>query len=605
MEAPAVQADPAVMASVPGAGGAGVVGSNLTVINSGTIGGGLANGGAGAQANAITFTGGTNVLELQAGSTLIGNVVAFSAADTFRLGGTADASFNVANIGPMAQYQGFGSYVKTGSSTWSLTGTTTAAMPWIINGGTLEVDGSIADPTVNSGGTLAGTGTVGATQVNAGGVLAPGNGTAGTSLTIAGNLAFQAGGIYLVQVSLTTASSANVTGTATLGGATVSAIFANGSFMSRQYTILTASGGVSGTFASSIANTNLARNFSDTLSYDATHAYLNLTLGYATQNSLSANQQAVANTLIRFFDSTGGIPMAFGALTPAGLTQASGEVGTGSQQTTFNAMGQFMGLMTDPFVAGRGDGPSAGGGATGYADEASAYAGRRKPNDALAAIYIKSPVQTFEARWSTWIAGYGGSRTTSGNAVLGSNSTTSSIYGTAVGADYRFSADTIAGFSLAGGGTNFNVVGSGYGRSDLFQAGAFIRHTVGAAYISGALAYGWQDITTDRIVTAAGADHLRAKFNANAFSGRLEGGYRYVTPIRRRHRNHTLRGGPVHDLRSAILCGERLVGGEYFRARLWRQRRHRYPQRIWLPHRQILCHTDCDPHLAQPLRLGA
>jgi hypothetical protein len=106
MEAPAVQADPAVMASVPGAGGAGVVGSNLTVINSGTIGGGLANGGAGAQANAITFTGGTNVLELQAGSTLIGNVVAFSAADTFRLGGTADASFNVANIGPMAQYQG-------------------------------------------------------------------------------------------------------------------------------------------------------------------------------------------------------------------------------------------------------------------------------------------------------------------------------------------------------------------------------------------------------------------------------------------------------------------------------------------------------------------
>jgi uncharacterized protein with beta-barrel porin domain len=71
----------------------------------------------------------------------------------------------------------------------------------------------------------------------------------------------------------------------------------------------------------------------------------------------------------------------------------------------------------------------------------------------------------------------------------------------------------------------------GSGRSDLFQAGAFVRHTIGAAYISAALAYGWQDITTDRTVTIAGADTLRARFNANAYSGRVEGGYRFVTPI--------------------------------------------------------------------------
>src|SRR6202043_3348712 len=89
---------------------------------------------------------------------------------------------------------------------------------------------------------------------------------------------------------------------------------------------------------------------------------------------------------------------------------------------------------------------------------------------------------------------------------------------------------TLAGFALAGGGTNFSVNGSGSGRSDLFQAGPFIRHAVGPAYISGALAYGWQDITTDRSVTIAGADRLRAEFNANAFSGRVEGGYRLVTP---------------------------------------------------------------------------
>src|SRR5439155_15058648 len=70
----------------------------------------------------------------------------------------------------------------------------------------------------------------------------------------------------------------------------------------------------------------------------------------------------------------------------------------------------------------------------------------------------------------------------------------------------------------------------GSGRSDLFQAGAFVRHTVGPAYLSAALAYGWQDITTDRTVTIAGIDRLRAQFNANAYSGRLEAGYRFVAP---------------------------------------------------------------------------
>jgi len=44
------------------------------------------------------------------------------------------------------------------------------------------------------------------------------------------------------------------------------------------------------------------------------------------------------------------------------------------------------------------------------------------------------------------------------------------------------------------------------------------------------LAYGWQDVTTDRTVTIAGIDRLRAQFNANAFSGRAEGGHRFVTP---------------------------------------------------------------------------
>jgi uncharacterized protein with beta-barrel porin domain len=145
-------------------------------------------------------------------------------------------------------------------------------------------------------------------------------------------------------------------------------------------------------------------------------------------------------------------------------------------------------------------------------------------------MFTKAPPAAFVQRWSVWAAGFGGSQSTDGNAVVGSNNTTSSIYGTAVGADYLFSPNTLAGFSLAGGGTSFSVGGLGSGRSDLFQAGAYVRHTTGPAYISAALAYGWQDITTDRIVTIAGVDHLRAEFDANAYSGRVEGGYRFVAP---------------------------------------------------------------------------
>src|ERR1700726_4797980 len=140
----------------------------------------------------------------------------------------------------------------------------------------------------------------------------------------------------MVAVNPSTASFATVTGTATLGGATVAAVFANGSFISKTYTILTANGGGAGTFASSGANTNLPSNFSDTLSYDATHAFLNLTLNFTPPSNpnfgggLNINQQNVANTLTNFFNSTGGIPMVLGTLTPAGLTQASGKLSTGS-----------------------------------------------------------------------------------------------------------------------------------------------------------------------------------------------------------------------------------------------------------------------------------
>ena len=244
----------------------------------------------------------------------------------------------------------------------------------------------------------------------------------------------------------------------------------------------------------------------------------------------------MAGALVNSFNANGGIPLVYGLLTQVGLTQASGELGTSSQQTTFQAMGQFMGMLTGPAggcvsqVQGGDEclNTASGSGVLGYADQRSgASTASKRAGDAFA-MFTKAPVATSaDPRWSTWVMGFGGSQTTDGNAAVGSNSATSSLYGTAVGADYRLSPNTIAGFALAGGGTNFSVGNGGSGRSDLFQAGAYVRHNIGAAYLSAALGYGWQDITTDRSVMA---DRLRASFNANAWSGRAEGGYRLIAP---------------------------------------------------------------------------
>src|ERR1700749_2887395 len=294
-----------------------------------------------------------------------------------------------------------------------------------------------------------------------------------------GNLAFASGALYLVFINPTTSSFANVTGTAALNGL-VAANFASGTYVAKRYTLLTATSGVSGTFAG-LDSLGLPPGFKESLSYDTTHAYLDLTLTFAPPSgTLNVNQQNVANAIVAFFNANGGIPLVFGGLTPAGLTQLSGEGAVGSQQATFDAMSQFINLLMDPFISGRGDPISAGGGPTPSADETLAYAAKRK-TDAFAMFTKAPPVAPFAQRWSVWAAGFGGSQRPDGNAVLGSNDTRSSIFGTAVGVDYRLSPNTLAGFALAGGGTNFSVNTLGSGRSDLFQAGAFVRHNLGGA----------------------------------------------------------------------------------------------------------------------------
>jgi len=440
----------------------------------------------------------------------------------------------IADNNPCGCTHGPGSFEKVGSGTLTLSRVNTYSGTTTVNGGFLDVEGSIAFSsltTVNAGGALTGAGTVGNTTIASGGIFLPGNGF-GTSTTVHGNLAFQSGALYLVQINSTSSTFANVSGTANVNGNVGVAIDPSSAFIMKKYMILQAGGGVSGAFS----GVSTPSNFVGSITYDPTHAYLNLDLNYGAHNSLNVNQQNVANTLSNFFNSNGGISAVLASLTPSGLSQTAGEIATGTQQATFNAMNMFMQLLSDPFVSGRGGGTATGGGAQPYAEEDSslAYAARQSGSarDALARMSTKADVarnDLFDNRWSVWGSAFGGGANISGNDALGSNTADTRAFGLAAGADYRITPATTAGFALAGGGTNFSINSFGSGRSDLFQAGAFVRHNFGNAYVTAVAAYGGQDVWTDRTVAATG-DHLQANFNTNAWSGRLEGGYRYVTP---------------------------------------------------------------------------
>jgi autotransporter-associated beta strand protein len=457
---------------------------------------------------------------------------------------------------------GTGGLTKVGGGAFTLAGASTYSGPTNINAGSLNVNGSLASTVfLNSGGTLMGTGTIGGLNVGSGGTFAPGN-SPGT-MTVQGNLAFQSGALYLVQVNPSTASSTNVTagGSATLAG-TVQAAFASGSYASRTYTILSAAGGLNGTTFNNLTTTNLPAGFTANLSYSATSAILNLTatLGQPSApgapsapsapgapsapsgpnalgaGALSFNQFNVANSLNKFFNNGGALPASFvtifgltGANLASGLSQLSGEAATGAQKVGFQLTDQFLSLMLDPFVDGRSGVGGADHPALGFAPE------REELPEDIALAYAKilkappKPAPVYEPRWTVWGAGFGGSNRTSGDlAVIGSHDLSARTAGGAAGLDYRLTPDTVVGFAFAGAGTDWSLSqGLGGGKSDAFQAGLYGATKSGPAYLAAAFAFANHWMSTDRFAVG---DHLTANFNAQSYGGRFEGGYRFGMP---------------------------------------------------------------------------
>ena len=115
-------------AGTDGIGGYGITGSSLDVTLAGTV-----NPGAN-QPTAIHFAGGDNILTLESGYSLGGNVLANGSSDVLALGGNVDALFDTNAVA--STFQGFEGFEKTGASNWTLTGT--SSLDWWVREGTLK-----------------------------------------------------------------------------------------------------------------------------------------------------------------------------------------------------------------------------------------------------------------------------------------------------------------------------------------------------------------------------------------------------------------------------------------------------------------------------------
>ena len=219
------------------------------------------------------------------------------------------------------------------------------------------------------------------------------------------------------------------------------------------------------------------------------------------------------------------------------LTQLSGETATGAQYGAFQLGNQFFSLMLDPLVYRNGGFGGVGGAGVGVLPGGPmrlAAEETQPPEIALAyAKVLKEPPAPapilWEPRWNVWAGGYGGANRTQGDpVVVGSHDVSARAGGYAGGVDYRIWPGTTMGVALAGGFTNWGLAnGLGGGNSDAFQAGLYGITRNGPAYLAGALSFTEHWFSTDRFAFAG--DHLTARFGAQSYGGRLEGGWRFAT----------------------------------------------------------------------------
>lgn len=383
---------------------------------------------------------------------------------------------------------------------------------------------------VGGGGTLGGNATIGGLYV-ANGVVAPG--TSIGTLNVTGNIDFT-GGVYRVEVNATRQSDliaatgrANIVDRSALaGGPVVQVLAANGGAYAPKsnYTILTATNGVIGTFAGVSSDLSF---LIPSLSYTTDSVILTLTraalLGSAAR---TPNQAATASGLdhLAFDDplylkllnlSAPGAQQAFDAL--------SGEVHATVQGTLLDASRYMRGavlgrLRSAPYATAADDTA-----ALAFGGPVLAY----QPQGA-SALPVKAPPLAPSAPGpdlTFWAQGFGawGRFDGDGNAAPANRS----LGGFFSGVDQRVAETWRVG------------VATGYSRSDVhvdarassagvdsYHVAAYAGTAVGGFNTRWGAAYAWHEIATNRSIVFPGfVDQASARYNGGTVQGVGEVGY--------------------------------------------------------------------------------
>lgn len=233
--------------------------------------------------------------------------------------------------------QGTQGFVKTGPGSVILNGDSSGLSgPILIADGALEINGKLNGPMdIGREVVLAGVGQVGTTTLYPTAVISPGNdGSPIGTLTVNGNLSFGENTIYRVHAdpASTASDRIHVTGVATLDG-TVAHVGPNGNYAPRTtYNILTADGGVQGTFKG--ASSDYAF-LTPTLSYDAKNAFMTLTRNDVPIGSIggSNNETNVGGALDQEEPPAAGNGSASNGNGSASAGNGSSSAGNGSAST--------------------------------------------------------------------------------------------------------------------------------------------------------------------------------------------------------------------------------------------------------------------------------
>ncbi|EKF39809.1 outer membrane autotransporter barrel domain-containing protein [Nitratireductor indicus C115] len=373
-----------------------------------------------------------------------------------------------------------------------------------VTGGALIVNGILGGVlSVGDGGTLGGSGTVGDVTLSSGSVIAPGN-SVGT-LTVAGDITFDDGSIYEVEVDAAGSGSdmIHASGRATLGSGSVIRIGPGVLDPFSTRTILKADSGVYGIFgeiASSYAF------LTPNLTYDADSIDLSLTrntIGFADR-ATTRNQQSVAESAESLgqgnavYNAVAALPDD-NALIGAGFDALSGEIHASAKSVLIEES-RFLRYAVNERIG------TAFGNAGAKALPILAYAAGGAPK--VVAADDAGPV--------FWAHGFGAWNSTDGNSNTASldSDTGGLLIGTdaAVG-DWR--VGVLAGYSHSGFSMDDRASS---GTSDNYHLGLYGGRQWKQLSLSAGAAYSWHGIETSRAVVLPGlSDGLTADYDAGTF----------------------------------------------------------------------------------------